>query len=63
MKKFKISIPIDSATSQIILDDENWNIFVLGNDDWTKNAGFRIDHVIALFANQTKAIFLKHACE
>ena len=62
-KKFEITIATKSAASQIVLDDENWNVFVFGNNDRTKNAAFRIDHVIALFANQTKAIFFKNASE
>ena len=62
-KKFEITIATNSAASQIVLDDENWNVFVFGNNDRTKDSAFRIDHVITLFANENKTIFFKHASE
>jgi hypothetical protein len=59
LEKLEVSLARHPGRAEIVLDDENGDSLILGNDDWTEDSVFCEDHMVAFLPNALKAVVLK----
>ena len=59
-QQFKVAVTAHGSSAQIVLDDEDWNLFVAGDDYGTKDAGFGENHMVAFGPDVDETVMLKN---
>jgi hypothetical protein len=60
LQELEVSFPAHLSRSQQVLDDEDWDFTVGGNDERTNHARLCIDEMIATLMIEGKTILLEH---
>lgn len=61
LEQLEVSLARQPGRTEIVLDDENGDSLILGNDYGAEDASFCEDHVVAFLPNASKTVVLKNA--